>query len=229
MHRTGWLWRSGFCQRRREQAVIGFGDRTSRRPSDVNSTIGIVRVDRTDRTLASVDAVHLPHVHVEDREVEAFAGPQASAALRPGCRGLAVLRCPQRAALQARGSCDSSRGRRRPARRLPTSAGCSPRKLRRVGIASPGSARGASDREMEGRTTTRSRALDPHRAAHQLRQLPADREAEPGAAVLARGADESACAERLWNSLPMTLASDSPMPVSRTVKLDLRLTGRPGS
>ena len=87
-----------------------------------------------------------------------------------------------RPAARARGGW--SRCRRRPARACPASSGCAPTNSRRC--AGGSSAIGAHDREAEGRAVARAGALDPHRAAHQLGQPLADRQAEAGAAVLAR-------------------------------------------
>ena len=56
-----------------------------------------------------------------------------------------------------------------------------PRALRQIGTLAP-------DCEMESAAVPAARTFDPDRASHQFRQLLADRQAQPGAAVLARGA-----------------------------------------
>ena len=57
----------------------------------------------------------------------------------------------------------------------------------RAGPAPAASPTGASMVKRERRAVARPVALGPHRAAHQLGEALADREAQPGAAVLARG------------------------------------------
>ena len=70
--------------------------------------------------------------------------------------------------------------------RLPASCGCWPRKSRRWPC---GSSAGTQRMvKWKVRALARPGALGPHRAAHQLGQQLADRQAQPGAAVLARGA-----------------------------------------
>ena len=68
--------------------------------------------------------------------------------------------------------------------RLPCSSGCAPTKSRRRVRRQLGERR--LDREEERRALARPVALGPHASAHQLGEALADREAEAGAAVLAR-------------------------------------------
>ena len=128
----------------------------SRRPSELNSTSGsAARRSRICR--ASVEAVHLRHVHVEDRDVERLALARASAALPSAIRSRATA-CPTSpSAARARGGW--SRCRRRSAARLPASSGCTPTKSRR---ARGGSSAGRhADREEERRALAGPVALAP--------------------------------------------------------------------
>ena len=86
---------------------------------------------------------------------------------------------------------------------------------------------GARIGEAEGRRA-RPGALDPHRAAHQLRQALADRQAQPVPPYL-RVVDESAWL-KLWNSRVCRPSGGRPMPVSRTANSAARrprVGGRP--
>ena len=112
----------------------------SRRPSELNSTSGSVGRRCAD-ALRERDAVHLRHVHVEDREVERLARRRASAAPPPATRWRAAA-MPHLRGLQRRARGGWWRCRRRPARACPASSGCAPTKSRRR--AGGSSASGAS-------------------------------------------------------------------------------------
>ena len=106
--------------------------------------------------------------------------------------------------------------------RLPCSSGCTPMKSRRVLGGS--SATGASMVKEKVEPVPGPVALDPHAAAHQLGQALADRQAEAGAAVLARGAASRPA--RTTGTAGSCPRADRPMPVSRTAKVSRR--GRRG-
>ena len=136
---------------------------------------------------------------------------------RSASRGDSVSRgaMPHLRASAARARGGWWRCRRRPARACPASSGCDADEVAAAGRAGS-SAAGDLDREGEGRARARAVALGPHRAAHQLGQPLADREA--------RGRCRRTCAwstsrpARTTGTAGPCASGDRPMPVSRTAK-----------
>ena len=183
---------------------------------DVNSTRGSAGRPRCDAP-RQLDAVHLRHLHVEDREVEGARRLEPAQRLRrrprvaqamPHCAGCSA-RMRRLVALSSTTSM-----------RLSASAGCTPPKSRR--------ARGQRRRPARATRTERRAAARPslstHIAAHQLDQPLADRQTEPGAAVCA------SCRRRPGERLeePRRPWAGMPMPVSRTAKQPARRPRRRG-
>ena len=188
---------------------------TSRRPSELNSTSGSVAPASRMRR-ASVDAVHLRHVHVEDREVEGARRVEPVAAPRAGdsvSRGShAPLRRLQREDAPVGGVVVDDQHALALQRRLRADE-VAPRAVRQLG------ALGASDREDGTSSPCPGPSLSTHivppisSASRLLIARP--RPVPPYLRVV----DESAC-ENDWNSRLMPSAY-RPMPVSRTANVQL--------
>ncbi len=185
---------------------------TSRRPSELNSTSGRVGAALADRACER-HAVHLRHVHVQDREVERLAARRASAAPRaatPVARDaiphFAVCRSSTRR-LVALSSTTSTR--------LPCERG-----LHADEFAAPRGGQFA-DRGHDGERGTsipgRARrsaptSVPPISSARRL-LIASPRPVPPYLRVV----DESAC-ENDWKSR-LIASADRPMPVSRTANV----------
>ncbi len=156
-----------------------------------------------------IDAVHLGHVHVDDRDVEALARPRASAALRQ------VTPCPC-GAMPHLAVCSASTRRlvalsSTTSTRAPESAACGPTKVRR-----PVAGRSASGTRMVKRNVDPwpgpglCADIDPDISSASRLLMARPRPVPPYLRVV----DASAWL-KLWNSLPIP-SGVSPIPVSRT-------------
>ena len=166
-----------FGQRGGEQPVGVF----SRRPSELNSTSGSVVPGLADAR-GQRGAVHARHVHVDDGQIEGSSLQHFQRLLR--VVGVLHRHAPLRR-LQRQ---DAPVGGVVVYHQQPLADECGLRALQQAPRARGHLGRARGDGEVEACPTARPGAFDPHRAAHQFGQPLADRQAEAGAAVLARGA-----------------------------------------
>ena len=145
-----------------------------------------VALARADRG-GGLEAVHLGHLHVHQHDVERLALAAASSAARPFAatttRVAGLLEHAHGELLidhVVLGEQDAQRARRDAGRGAAAAR-------RSIGARTPAAGRPRQRAVKWNVLPAADVALDPDAAAHQLDQAAADRQAQPGAAVLARG------------------------------------------